>query len=232
MKKSFANWKAFGLLEDGIFKVTKGDSKSAIDKFSKAIEMQPEMLDAYSFRGNAYCDLGQYQHALADLDYVIRKSSDHHAAYYNRSIARMALGESEFALADLDRAIELSPQEAGYYLHRSIVHSFREEYDLGLADAATAIELGQAKAGHNNRAVIFEKKGDLRAAISEWTSILEIEHTNNMAHCRRGLIFASLKEWEAASDDLVDGLRNKAGLPDALRQKAEKALLKITGGQS
>lgn len=216
-------------MEDGLGKVAKGDFEAAVEKFSKAIEAQPDMLDAYSFRGNAYSDLGQYQRALTDLDYVLQRSPDHHSAYYNRSIARMALGEKDLALTDLNRAIELSPEEAGYYLHRSIVHSFREEYDLALDDASKAIEFGQPKMGHNNRAVIFEKKGDLPSAIAEWTKVLEIDPKNARAYGRRGLLLATTGDRKSAIEDLKRGMKYKKELGDPLREQVEKTLQELEG---
>jgi tetratricopeptide (TPR) repeat protein len=224
MKKPLVSVKALRHFQDGMKKVAKRDFEAAVDRFSKAIQEEPEMLDAYSFRGNAYIDLGQYARALPDLDHVLEKSPGNHAAYYNRAIARMALGEKDSALADVDQAIQLSPDESGYYLYRSIVHSLREEYDLGLQDAAKVIELGNAKAGHNNRAVIFEKKGDRSSAIAEWTNVLKIEPQNATAFCRRGLLRADAGDREGAVDDLHKGLKGKVAPPDPLRQKAEAAL--------
>lgn len=229
MKNLLAKRKAFGLLEDGLGKVVKRDFEAAVDKFSKAIETQPEMLDAYSYRGNAYVDLGQYQRALADLDYVIQKSPDHHAAYYNRSTAQMGLGRTDLALADLSRAIQLAPEEPGYYLNRSAVHLVREEYDLALEDAAKAIEFGQPKMGHNNRAILFEKKGDLPAAIAEWTKVLEIDPKNARAYGRRGILLAATGDRKSAIEDLQRGMKYKKELPDPLRETVEKTLQELEG---
>ncbi len=229
MKNPLANLKAFRLLDDGLNKVAKGDFESAIEKFSKAIKVQPEMLDAYSYRGNAYIDLGQYQRALADLDYVIQKSPDHHAAYYNRSTAQMGLGRTDQALADLNRAIQLAPEEPGYYLNRSAVHLVREEYDLALEDAANAIEFGEPKMGHNNRAILFEKKGDLPSAIAEWTKVLEIDRKNARAYCWRGLLLATTGDRKSAIEDLRMGMKYKKELGDPLREQVEKMLQELEG---
>ncbi|RPI89613.1 MAG: tetratricopeptide repeat protein [Chloroflexi bacterium] len=229
MKNQQAKPKVFRLLQDGLNKAARGNFKAALDKFSKAIEMQPEIVDSYVFRGNAYIDLGEYQRALADLDHAIRESPEYGAAYYNRSIARMALKQSEGALSDLDKAVQLEPDERGYYLHRSIVHSFREEYEAALEDAARVIELGDPGAGHNNRAVIFEKKGDLPAAITEWTKVLELDPNNARANCRRGILLATTGNRKSAIEDLNRALKYKKELPAPLREQAEKTLQELAG---
>jgi tetratricopeptide (TPR) repeat protein len=225
--KPQTNVKAIRYFQDGLKKVAKHDFTAAIDRFSKAIEAEPRMLDAYSFRGNAYIDLGQYEQALPDLDHVLEIDPNNHAAHYNRGIARIALGQKDSALADLDLAIQLSPAEAGYFLFRSIVHSQRDEYDLGLQDAAQAIKLGDSKSGHNNRAVIFEKKGDRASAIAEWTEVLAIEPLNATASCRRGLLLAEARDRNGAMQDLENGLKHVQQLPVSLKEKAELALRKL-----
>lgn len=223
------NPKTARLLKNGLGKVARGNFKAAIDEFSKVIKLQPEVIDAYLFRGNAYIDLGEYQRALPDLDYAIQENPQYGAAYYNRSIARMALGQADLALPDLDEAIRLEPDERGYYLHRSIVHSFRKEYEAALEDAAKVIELGDARAGHNNRAVIFEKMDSLPSAIAEWTKVLEIDSKNAKAYCRRGILLAMIGNRDGAIDDLNHGLKYKKELPDPLKEKAENILQELTG---
>lgn len=223
------NPKVSRLLQDGLSKVVRGNFKAAIERFSKVIEVQPEIVDAYLFRGNAYIDLGEYERALPDLDYAIQKSPGYGAAYYNRSIARMALGQANLALSDLDEAIRLEPDERGYYLHRSIVHSFRAEYKAALQDATQVIELGDARAGHNNRAIIFEKMGDLPAAIAEWTTVLKIDPKNVRAYCLRGILRAAMGDQRNAIEDLKHGLRYKKEIPEQLRERVEKTLQELTG---
>lgn len=226
------SWKASRLLTDGLGRIQKGDFETAIGKFSQAIEAQPDLLDAYMFRGNAYIDLGEYPQALPDLDHVIENDPDRHDAYYNRSLAHAALEQNDLALADLDRAIQLEPNELAYYLQRSIVHSFREEYEAALDDAAKAVELGDPQAGHNNRAVIFEKMGDAPSAITEWTEVIRVDPKNARAHCTRGILLAATGRRKRAIEDLQRGLWYKKELPDDLREKAEKTLQELKEAES
>jgi tetratricopeptide (TPR) repeat protein len=227
MGKWFGKLTANRYFRNGNMQVLKGNYQSAIKKFSKAIEANPKLLDAYLFRGNAYIDNGEYAQGVIDLDHVIQIRPDNAVAYYNRGIGHMALGHKDQALADADQSILLAPEEAGYYLHRGIIHSFREEYDLSLKDADKVIELGDAKKGHNNRAVVFEKKGDDPAAIAEWTKVLEIEPNNSTAYCKRGILLGKGGDIKSATDDLKKGLKHKEKISSSLRDQAEKALFEL-----
>ena len=221
------NVKAIRYFQKGLRKVAKRDFNAAITCFSKAIDAEPRMLDAYSFRGNSYLDLGQYEMALRDLDFVLKINPNNHVALYNRSIAKMALGQDYLALVDVDLAIQLSPAEAGYYLFRSIVHSQRKEYDIGLQDAAEAIRLGEIKSGHNNRAIIFEKKGDRASAISEWTEVLAVEPSNATALCRRGLLRVETGDCSGATQDLKSALKHRQQIPPSYSEKADAVLQEL-----
>jgi tetratricopeptide (TPR) repeat protein len=212
---------------EGTTQVLKGDYEKAIKLLSKAIEAEPEHLDAHLHRGNIYIDIGDNDHALADLDFVIQKSPDNALAFYNRSIANMGLEKNDQALLDMDRAILLAPDEPGYYNHRCIIHSIREEFDLAIADADKVIELGDIKTGHNNRAVVFDKKGDFPSAIAEWTRVLEDDPNESKAYCNRGILYAKCGDNKKAATDLKQGLKNKKQLANSLRDQSEKTLLKL-----
>jgi tetratricopeptide (TPR) repeat protein len=232
MKKTIQKLKAVKYFQAGIEKVAKGNFEGAVREFTRAVEADPDMLDAYSFRGNAHLDNNDNERAIADLNYVIEKSPDHHAAHYNRSIAWMGLDQKDLALADMNKAIELAPIEGAYYLHRSVVHLLREEYDLALEDATRAIDLGEARMGINNRAIIYEKKGDRRSALADWTRLLEVEPNNATARCRRGLLLAANGDRAAAVIDLTSALKRNAQLADPLRAEAEQTLQRLGGDPS
>lgn len=54
-----------------------GRQQEAIEDFSRAIEVNPTMRDAYKFRGSLYAQAGQMDLALADLNkYVTMDSAD------------------------------------------------------------------------------------------------------------------------------------------------------------
>ena len=57
--------------QQGITYSDQGQFDLAISEFSKAIEIVPNMAEAYSERGKAYGRLGQSEQAIADLDKAI-----------------------------------------------------------------------------------------------------------------------------------------------------------------
>ena len=62
---------------------------------------------AYSNRGYAYNELGQYQRAIQDYDIAISLNVRYGLAYRNRGIAFANLGQAANAKVDLDKACQL-----------------------------------------------------------------------------------------------------------------------------
>lgn len=55
----------------GLVYNNEGEYDKAVDAFSKAIELDPELALAYGNRGWAYIKLGQHERGIADLDKAI-----------------------------------------------------------------------------------------------------------------------------------------------------------------
>ncbi len=78
-------------LSDGKEKIYKSEFKAAIADFDKAIELQPDLYEAYYFRGNAYLNLRKFETAIKDYDMTIEFRPDYVDAYVNRGNAKFWL---------------------------------------------------------------------------------------------------------------------------------------------
>ncbi len=98
----------------------RDDYKAAVDKFTKAIELDPERKEAYRFRARSLGHLGDYQGAVRDLSKAILIGPEAAKMYTNRGYYRDLLGDFTEAISDFDRAIELDPSSAQTYHNRGI----------------------------------------------------------------------------------------------------------------
>ena len=90
--------------ESGISKIQLQDNKSAIEDFSKAIELDSAYVDAYFKRAELKDDFKEYQGAIDDYTKVILLNSKLKDAYYNRGISRFKLNDNEGACNDWKKA--------------------------------------------------------------------------------------------------------------------------------
>ena len=101
---------------DGVDAQEDGRLEEAVTLYTEAIELDPELAQAYVSRSAAYGDLGRFEEALDDATKAIElEPSDVNllaGAYVNRAFDLAGLGRFEEAEADLGTACELGLMEA------------------------------------------------------------------------------------------------------------------------
>jgi tetratricopeptide (TPR) repeat protein len=89
----------------------KGDHSSAIQDFTKYIDLNPDEAWGYTERGNAFLHSGNPDQAVRDYSKAISVNQDAVGAHPGRSAAFEQVGELEPALADAIRWRELVPSD-------------------------------------------------------------------------------------------------------------------------
>ena len=92
----------------------KKDINSAIDSYSKAIELKPNYALAYYNRGNSWYALKKYDRAKADYTAAIRLDPDNPSSYVNRSRIWVKKKDYQRASKDIKTAIRLDPDNKKY----------------------------------------------------------------------------------------------------------------------
>lgn len=97
----------------GILRVSRGDIEGAIKDYNRALELKPELGEAYANMGAAYLRNDDFKAALSQLDKALTlelKQPSH--VYYNRAIVYESLGQNEQAYEDFKQAAALAPDWA------------------------------------------------------------------------------------------------------------------------
>ncbi len=127
------------------------DFNGAIDAYSQALVVDPELAYAYCNRGSARRRVQDFNGAILDLTQAIRLKPDYALAFNNRGYARLKHGDPEGAVADFDLAIQYGDTgSASYQLsmtYRNRAKAYRELGDDELADKdeATAERMSPTK---------------------------------------------------------------------------------------
>ncbi len=102
--------RAATFINRGILRARNKNTDGAFADYNTAIEMMPNVGEAYVDRGAAYIAVRRYKEALADLNKGIALGSTSlHLAYYDRAIADEALGDVKGAYEDYKQALVLMP---------------------------------------------------------------------------------------------------------------------------
>ena len=91
----------------GLEYTKQGNNNSAIDEFSKAIEIDPTYHFAYYNRALAYYRIGNLNSSLTDYNKAIELQPDNVYWIIERGFLHINLGNREEAIIDLEKAQEL-----------------------------------------------------------------------------------------------------------------------------
>jgi tetratricopeptide (TPR) repeat protein len=90
--------------------VIKTEFEAAVTDLTAAIDLKPDLVNAYLSRGMAYGQLGLSAAAIADFTRVINIDPKNSGAYYARGREYWEAGDYLKAKEDYDKAVELDPQ--------------------------------------------------------------------------------------------------------------------------
>jgi tetratricopeptide (TPR) repeat protein len=194
---------ARSLLSDADQSISQGDYDQAVDDCTRAIELLPDLGEAYHKRGCVYTHyLDEYEKAIADYDRAIKLEPENKAAYANKGYALCELGRYEEALAALDQAIQLDPEYAWAYRVRGYVYSEREEYERAIEDCDKAIELDPGDAwAYANKGHALGELGRYDEALAALDQAIQLKPEYAWAYHARGYVYAEREEYERAIDE-------------------------------
>ena len=86
--------------------------KQAIEHYTKAIQLDPQMARAYYNRGNAESNLSNYEEALKDYSKAIQLDPYYSESFFNRANANADLCRFQAAIDDYDEATRLGSKNA------------------------------------------------------------------------------------------------------------------------
>ena len=118
------------------------DYSKAIEHYSNAIKLNPQMAEAYYNRGLAYGEKEEFEPAIDDLNKAIELNPEFAEAYFCRGFVYFLKGEVERAIKDYNKAIELDPESAEAYLGRGIYWLHLQKWQEARSDLTVAKNKG------------------------------------------------------------------------------------------
>ena len=121
---------------------SRKDYNSAIWAYTDAIELNPQNIDAYIFRGGAFGYLKQYDSAAADFSQAIQLNNQSFDAHYGLGATYLYQRKYNSAINELNIAISLNNQNAAAYYARGYCHEMTRRTAESQRDYETAKRLG------------------------------------------------------------------------------------------
>ncbi|MCE9562496.1 MAG: tetratricopeptide repeat protein [Planctomycetes bacterium] len=199
-----------------------GEWREAIECFSRAINLRPDVALAYRFRAYAYLELADRVRALNDLDHAIRLKPDDPQSYADRAAELYAQKSFDLAIADCDRVLKIDPGRAPMYGLRGRAHAERGDTESALRDYATAIANDPENLPRYLlwRAQLHLDCEDFTKAEADVSAVIVADPGNAEAHFTRGTIRQQDGDHVGAAEAYTAALAIKPDHPFALLGRA------------
>jgi tetratricopeptide (TPR) repeat protein len=195
----------------------EGMDAAAVDAFTEAIELAPDLHKAYFVRALAYENLGQLEAALADLDFVVPRASKPAPLLEKRGVCRLALGRYAEALADLDAAAALGHCTLDLLTGRGVALRALGDNAGSLASLTSAIErFPDAVVARMHRASGLMVAGDTAAAQADLDQIIGRHGSHpkvSSAFGVRAILRSDQGDQAGAEADMEQAIARYAGSP-------------------
>lgn len=138
------------------------DEAASIKDFDKAIELNPEFIQAYNNRGRTYLSMKKRHLSNPDFEKSIQLCNKKlkeinikdtvatiSQVYFFRAWAKDKLGDKNAAIEDYNKAIELNPKHYGSYFFRGYLYYNNRQWADAVYDFLKATELNLSNAYSN-----------------------------------------------------------------------------------
>lgn len=182
----------------------------AVMDFSKAIELDPDLAEAYLERGKVTADLDlededgeeTVKRAFADFDKAIEINSGIPNYHYIRGKLHKRHQNYQDALKDLDKAIEINPRFADALVLRAEVYFYLHNYEKSIADSTRGINLSKKNIeGLETRGRAFDGAGKYELAIADYTAALRLKPNDPTLYFYRASAYRDIGKTREAKID-------------------------------
>jgi tetratricopeptide (TPR) repeat protein len=206
----FAAARAGALHARGVGERMLGQLGTAIQTFSEAIELNPELAEAYYRRGICFHMIGEDKMAISDFAESANINFEDPRANLWEGYTHAKLGDYHEAIRAYGDAISVSDRYAPAYVNRGLAYMALGENEKAVDDFDDAIRLEPANADvYFKRGVAYQRLGDEEKASASFASAIEFNNEYEPAHRHMAEVLQRLGKTKEA---------------DEYRQKAEKLL--------
>ena len=206
--------------QQGDFLMTLRQIDKAIERYSHAINLNPNNAFTCNNRGVAYTNKGEFDKAIVDYTKAIELNPNFALAYTNRGTAYGKKADLARATVDFTESIQLNPNYAEAYNNRGLVYHIRGDYARAIVDYTKAIDLNPNYAdAYINRGVACHIKGDYARAIEDYNMAIQQKPDSAMAYTNRGLAYSARGEVDHAIADYTKAIDVNPTYADAYTKR-------------
>jgi tetratricopeptide (TPR) repeat protein len=188
-----------------------GRSEEAVERYSMALEFDPDNINALRSRASANLDLHRNREAIEDLERLCGLGLEGEGARIRLAVAYLRLGDFETAQSHYRKALELNLEpsdEAQVHHHLGVIESQIGSLDHAVEEYRTALALDPALvAARLDLASALDRLGRHQEATELFRQVIEVDPRNIRARRGEAEALISMGRWQEACQLLEEGWR-------------------------
>lgn len=195
--------------QDAKYYCTKGDEfyrnneyAQAINQYAVAINLDPNYIHAYQWRGSAYIAINETDLAIQDFNTCISLQPGNKFAWANRGYAYARKNQFYLAIEDYSEAIRLDPQYAWAYANRGFAYAQLNYPELAIRDLSVSLYYDPNNAiTYSNRYHAYFKVHEPDSALMDITKAISLSPTTPGYYNNRGYFYNTYGAYELSVQD-------------------------------
>ena len=198
---------AASTLERGNALREKKDLEGAIAAYTRAVELDPRLYDAWIMRGLTRRLARDLAGAIADHTRAIELDEARSSGWSERALARFDSGDRAGGIADATRSVEVAPDDARLWSNRGCMYYLSGDLERASADLTRSLEIDpKAAATWVSRSGVRKLLKDPDGALADARRAVELEPRNALAWRARADADRARGDREAALADATQAI--------------------------
>lgn len=178
------------------------DLRLALEEFGRALQLDPDFLDAYRDSSTAHQILREEVQALKDLDAAVAADAGGITALGWRANYFTVLGDFDRAIADVLEAERIAGHRTVLFSRKGVIYLEAGDISAAIANFDAAIEGSNANwQDRFNRGVAYVAIGQNLRAITDFSNALKLKRGYTEALRQRGRTYFILQQYQSAVGD-------------------------------
>ncbi|MCU0540803.1 MAG: DUF3160 domain-containing protein [Oscillatoriaceae cyanobacterium Prado104] len=186
----------------GVDYFNQNDYQQALEQFDRALQINPNLAEAYYFRGLTHRQMDDTRRAVEDYTQALQINPKWSDVHTSRAEARTQLGDFKGAVEDYTQVLQSNPLALEAYVNRGFVETRLGHNQAAIEDCTKALRLNPNYApAYVNRGLARSNIGDFNGALKDWTQAVENAPDDAQAYSNRCFVRAELGDPQGALAD-------------------------------
>lgn len=189
----------------------------AINHYQKALDIDPEYLDAYLGLASVSMKLGQHEKAESIYKIVLELDDQNELVYLYLGNLYAMQGKYDEAIDSFKKTLERNPFSINAFNGLGLSYAWKGETDKALnIYRQTLRQYPESTVIRNSLGTLYMQLGEPEKAIAEFSTSLEAEPENVEVRNNLGILYLRIQRYKEAAREFITCLKYQANNPKIL----------------